>query len=326
MNNLNSTPPSFSIEHIDSSNYTDHDQLQLQPLGPNLQVDSSSSSSSASYRFFLDQTDQDHGRYYHLQAHDHQEDANLTYETIKKSTVNIGLKLTLWKKDDHEPSDNMNMSTRDPVKWMSSKMRLMRKMKNPDVNLATKRLRSDNQKLQSYSSMKTDHHSGTNGLSPNNNNIISGPIRVCADCNTTKTPLWRSGPKGPKSLCNACGIRQRKARRAMAAAAAANGMAVACDRTPTIKFKVPHKDKTIPTSKNGHSSHINKRCKIANYNDNADAANMGSTSNGQINKISKLEDFLIKLSNNLAFHRVFPQDEKDAAILLMALSSGLVHG
>ncbi|KAG9137464.1 hypothetical protein Leryth_019888 [Lithospermum erythrorhizon] len=34
------------------------------------------------------------------------------------------------------------------------------------------------------------------------------------DCNTTKTPLWRSGPKGPKSLCNACGIRQRKARRA----------------------------------------------------------------------------------------------------------------
>ncbi|WVZ79658.1 hypothetical protein U9M48_027213 [Paspalum notatum var. saurae] len=42
-----------------------------------------------------------------------------------------------------------------------------------------------------------------------------GVIRVCSDCNTTKTPLWRSGPRGPKSLCNACGIRQRKARRAM---------------------------------------------------------------------------------------------------------------
>jgi hypothetical protein len=25
-----------------------------------------------------------------------------------------------------------------------------------------------------------------------------GFIRVCSDCNTTKTPLWRSGPRGPK--------------------------------------------------------------------------------------------------------------------------------
>lgn len=26
------------------------------------------------------------------------------------------------------------------------------------------------------------------------------PIRVCSDCHTTKTPLWRSGPKGPKVI------------------------------------------------------------------------------------------------------------------------------
>ncbi|KAL3620655.1 hypothetical protein CASFOL_035567 [Castilleja foliolosa] len=36
--------------------------------------------------------------------------------------------------------------------------------------------------------------------------------KCCSDCKTTKTPLWRSGPAGPKSLCNACGIRQRKKR------------------------------------------------------------------------------------------------------------------
>ncbi|XP_058088526.1 GATA transcription factor 15-like isoform X1 [Magnolia sinica] len=42
------------------------------------------------------------------------------------------------------------------------------------------------------------------------NQIIS---KVCADCRTSKTPLWRSGPAGPKSLCNACGIRYRKRRR-----------------------------------------------------------------------------------------------------------------
>lgn len=56
-----------------------------------------------------------------------------------------------------------------------------------------------------------------------------GVIRVCSDCNTTKTPLWRSGPCGPKSLCNACGIRQRKARRAMMAAASGSGPAVPTD-------------------------------------------------------------------------------------------------
>nr|CAB3503116.1 unnamed protein product [Digitaria exilis] len=50
-----------------------------------------------------------------------------------------------------------------------------------------------------------------------------GVIRVCSDCNTTKTPLWRTGPCGPKSLCNACGIRQRKARRAMMASVGSSG-------------------------------------------------------------------------------------------------------
>lgn len=74
--------------------------------------------------------------------------------------------------------------------------------------------------------------------------------KCCLDCKTTKTPLWRSGPSGPKvrkfftflvnfcgflvlenglilvlgfllqSLCNACGIRHRKRRAATALAAA----------------------------------------------------------------------------------------------------------
>ncbi|URE16268.1 GATA transcription factor [Musa troglodytarum] len=35
-------------------------------------------------------------------------------------------------------------------------------------------------------------------------------IKSCTDCRATKTPLWRAGPTGPKSLCNACGIRYRK--------------------------------------------------------------------------------------------------------------------
>ncbi|CAN8265282.1 unnamed protein product [Cochlearia groenlandica] len=42
---------------------------------------------------------------------------------------------------------------------------------------------------------------------------IKETIRCCSDCKTTMTPMWRGGPAGPKSLCNACGIRFRKQRR-----------------------------------------------------------------------------------------------------------------
>ncbi|KAF3578171.1 hypothetical protein DY000_02034606 [Brassica cretica] len=36
-----------------------------------------------------------------------------------------------------------------------------------------------------------------------------GTIRMCTHCETTETPQWREGPCGPKTLCNACGIRFR---------------------------------------------------------------------------------------------------------------------
>ncbi|XP_052156736.1 GATA transcription factor 19-like [Oryza glaberrima] len=44
--------------------------------------------------------------------------------------------------------------------------------------------------------------------------------RRCANCDTMSTPLWRNGPRGPKSLCNACGIRYKKEERRAAAAVA----------------------------------------------------------------------------------------------------------
>ncbi|KAJ0797204.1 putative transcription factor C2C2-GATA family [Helianthus annuus] len=41
----------------------------------------------------------------------------------------------------------------------------------------------------------------------------SNQTKCCTDCQTTTTPLWRGGPAGPKSLCNACGIKYNKKRR-----------------------------------------------------------------------------------------------------------------
>lgn len=36
--------------------------------------------------------------------------------------------------------------------------------------------------------------------------------RKCLHCATDKTPQWRTGPLGPKTLCNACGVRYKSGR------------------------------------------------------------------------------------------------------------------
>ncbi|THG04591.1 hypothetical protein TEA_004669 [Camellia sinensis var. sinensis] len=268
---------------------------------------SSSSSSLSNHVFTYSIQDQSTCHHREVQQLDYQQEANNFAShggSYDHSALDVG---------GHE---NQSDHTGCSAKWMSSKMRLMRKMMmNPD-RMGTQtpayghQMKFGDHQKKPSSPMETDH-STTNTSSNNSNNI--NPIRVCSDCNTTKTPLWRSGPRGPKSLCNACGIRQRKARRAMAAAAAAtNGTILASTTSTVIKTKAQHKDKK---SNNGHRAQFKKRSKLHTAN----------PSHGRKKKLC-FEDFLINLSKNLAFHQVFPQDEKEAAILLMAISCGFVHG
>ncbi|XVF89096.1 hypothetical protein PTKIN_Ptkin19aG0103300 [Pterospermum kingtungense] len=192
------------------------------------------------------------------------------------------------------------------VKWMSSKMRLMKKMVNS--NCSSTNIPADDPNKY--------HQHPIHDTNRSNNNSI----RVCSDCNTTTTPLWRSGPRGPKSLCNACGIRRRKARRAMEAAAAAteNGAAaVATDAKTSVKIKV-HNNKE-KKSRTSHVGQYKKQFKLvhSDYNQHHH--------NHQSKKKLCFKEFALSLSKNSALQRVFPQDVEDAAILLMELSCGLVH-
>ncbi|CAL9092992.1 unnamed protein product [Musa textilis] len=40
----------------------------------------------------------------------------------------------------------------------------------------------------------------------------SAAARRCTHCASEKTPQWRTGPLGPKTLCNACGVRYKSGR------------------------------------------------------------------------------------------------------------------
>nr|GLL31081.1 GATA transcription factor 11-like [Ipomoea trifida] len=49
----------------------------------------------------------------------------------------------------------------------------------------------------------------TNGRA---NDALDAFVKRCTHCEVTKTPQWREGPMGPKTLCNACGVRYRSGR------------------------------------------------------------------------------------------------------------------
>ncbi|KAL5728791.1 hypothetical protein ACHQM5_001831 [Ranunculus cassubicifolius] len=232
---------------------------------------------------------------------DHQTLSPPSLSTLESGS-DYGLKISIFEGDQLQ--DQSPTSESGPVSWMSSKMRLMKKMINSDRSSM-----DGDQKPRRGKLWFQDQNSPCNANNTTSDNLGSNStmIRTCSDCNTTRTPLWRSGPKGPKSLCNACGIRQRKARRAMAAAATANG-GLAAEKISSMQTTKVHCTKK--KSGKGHTSQQRKHPKL------------GTTSNKRKNL--GFEDFIVNLSNNLSLHRVIQQDETEAAILLMALSYGLV--
>uniref|UniRef100_A0ACD5UGB0 Uncharacterized protein n=1 Tax=Avena sativa TaxID=4498 RepID=A0ACD5UGB0_AVESA len=157
----------------------------------------------------------------------------------------------------------------------AAKMRITRKTSDPAPAGAKKPRR----RAQAYE----DHHGHmVSGMM----NPALGVIRTCSDCNTTKTPLWRSGPCGPKSLCNACGIRQRKARRAMMASVAApaagtdvGAKAAAAsppgDATAAVTAHPKVKKEKIRAVDVDRSLPFKKRCKVVQ--DHAAATNTAVT-------------------------------------------------
>jgi hypothetical protein len=112
-----------------------------------------------------------------------------------------------------------------------------------------------------------------------------------------------------QSLCNACGIRQRKARRAMAEAEAANGLST------SPKPKVHNKEK---------KPRVNNTTQFKKKNKSITTTTTPTTSAGSSSQdVNKLESYALNWRNNSDFEDVFHSDEAtEAALLLMRISSG----
>ncbi|MCD7471673.1 hypothetical protein HAX54_012272 [Datura stramonium] len=133
-------------------------------------------------------------------------------------------------------------------------------------------------------------------------------LKTCADCGTTKTPLWRGGPAGPKSLCNACGIRSRKKRRALL------GL-----------NKEDKKSKKSSASGNRNNQNQSSGDSTSSSGDSTSSSNGG----GSLLKKKFLpfgREVALQRPRSNSSHRRKPLGEvEQAAFLLMSLSCGSVY-
>lgn len=56
-------------------------------------------------------------------------------------------------------------------------------------------------------------HGGVGPDSSGSASSVSANVKSCELCGATQTPMWRRGPSGKGSLCNACGVRWASRRR-----------------------------------------------------------------------------------------------------------------
>ncbi|KAI3985948.1 hypothetical protein MKX01_039030 [Papaver californicum] len=127
--------------------------------------------------------------------------------------------------------------------------------------------------------------------------------KSCVDCQTSKTPLWRGGPAGPKSLCNACGIRYRKKRRAI------------------LGLKKEESDEIKKEKKDNHHHH---KIQINNKKNNNNTKIISASLKLRLLAFGR-EVMLQRSAAMGSTQRQQLGEEEQAAVLLMSLSCGSVY-
>ncbi|KAF7850357.1 hypothetical protein BT93_L5574 [Corymbia citriodora subsp. variegata] len=151
----------------------------------------------------------------------------------------------------------------------------------------------------------SDKGSESPGVASSEESHVTETKKTCADCGTTKTPLWRGGPAGPKSLCNACGIRSRKKRRDL----------LGVSKKPTEDKKRKKINNHSPSSNDSSDTRFGDSLKQRLLALRREVMmQKRSASSSSSSSTSSLERQRKKLG-----------EEEQAAVLLMALSYGSVY-
>lgn len=197
---------------------------------------------------------------------------------------------------------------------------------------------------ESLQSLRRFLHIGENRMAKTgamNAEFPDGAVaRTCAECKTNRTPLWRNGPDGPKSLCNACGIRFKKIGKREQQKAGSRLPPVSSVRQMTAKRKQQDNDEYDPLPRDAAitaASHPVRKKSTAT----ATAASTGGRHRDRRRSVEESSSNERRLLNNgsvaeeergetstasvTMMRRSFAKDEEEGAVLLMALSCGLVN-
>ncbi|XP_059312959.1 GATA transcription factor 4 [Lycium ferocissimum] len=88
--------------------------------------------------------------------------------------------------------------SRSTSNWTTSSLQ------NPNPNATT---------MKNNKESSTSVHTREQRSSSSSSSIMDEDVpRRCTHCASEKTPQWRTGPLGPKTLCNACGVRYKSGR------------------------------------------------------------------------------------------------------------------
>lgn len=158
--------------------------------------------------------------------------------------------------------------------------------------------------------MDSSVEKGSGSLDPDERTASGGDPKACTDCNTTKTPLWRGGPCGPKSLCNACGIRYRKKRRE------ALGLDGPKRREPATAACTDTAGGDEEDQQQQQGQQLAKPKKSKRVGREAVTVELRMVGFGKV--------VVLKQRRRMRRRRRLGEEEK-AAILLMALSSGVIY-
>ncbi|MCL7029326.1 hypothetical protein MKW94_000334 [Papaver nudicaule] len=104
------------------------------------------------------------------------------------------------------PQPDLNLAS--PKSCITNVQNLPSILQNPihhiHPNLMEKNRRRKNEEESAITSYSSDHDD------PLQQQQQPGvPVKKCLHCEIAKTPEWRTGPMGPRTLCNACGMLYR---------------------------------------------------------------------------------------------------------------------